>query len=59
LEAFPGYTGKVQYVGIDAANAGPPRPKNMWLNIDRAIALKLPAPTLEEELQLCRSKFPA
>jgi dTDP-4-dehydrorhamnose reductase len=55
LQTFPAYSGKIEYVGIDDANAGPPRPKNMWLNIDRAIALKLPFPTLEDELRLVSS----
>ena len=47
---FAGYRGAMQQGSIDAVADGVYRPKQMWLNTDRAAALLGPMPTLAEEL---------
>jgi dTDP-4-dehydrorhamnose reductase len=47
---FPGYRGTVQPGSVDATADGVFRPKQMWLNTDKAAALLGPMPTVAQEL---------
>jgi dTDP-4-dehydrorhamnose reductase len=47
---FPGYLGAMQQGSVDAISDGVYRPKQMWLNTDRAVALLGPMPTVLQEL---------
>ena len=47
---FPGYRGTVRPGSVDAIADGVFRPKQMWLNTDRAAALLGPMPTVAQEL---------
>jgi dTDP-4-dehydrorhamnose reductase len=47
---FPGYRGTVRPGSVDAVVDGVFRPKQMWLNTDRASALFGPMPTVVQEL---------
>ena len=58
---FPGYRGTVQPGSVDAIADGVFRPKQMWLNTDKAAALFGPLPTVAQELDtiFARSRLPA
>jgi dTDP-4-dehydrorhamnose reductase len=47
---FPGYRGTVRPGSVDTIADGRFRPKQMWLNTDRAAALLGPMPTVAQEL---------
>ncbi len=47
---FPGYSGTLRPGSVDAIADGIFRPKQMWLNIDKATALLGPMPTVAQEL---------
>ena len=47
---FPGYRGALQAGSVDAIADGVFRPKQMWLNTDKAAALFGPMPTVAQEL---------
>lgn len=47
---FPGYRGTLQPGSVDAIADGVFRPKQMWLNTDKAAALFGPMPTVAQEL---------
>jgi dTDP-4-dehydrorhamnose reductase len=47
---FPSYRGTMQQGSVDAIADGVYRPKQMWLNTDRAAALLGPMPTVAQEL---------
>jgi dTDP-4-dehydrorhamnose reductase len=47
---FPGYRGAMLPGSVDAIGDGVFRPKEMWLNTDRATALFGPMPTVAQEL---------
>lgn len=51
VAAHPRYRGHVTRVSVDAASAGVSRPKEMWLNVDRAPrVLGISLPSLEAEV---------
>jgi dTDP-4-dehydrorhamnose reductase len=58
---FPEYHGTVQPGSVDAIADGVFRPKQMWLNTDKAAALFGPMPTVAQELDtiFARSRLPA
>ena len=58
---FPDYRGVVQQGSVDAIADGVYRPKQMWLNTDKAAALLGPMPTVAQELDtiFARSRLPA
>jgi len=58
---FPGYRGAVRPGSVDAVADGVFRPKQMWLNTDKAVALLGPMPTVAQELDtiFARSRSPA
>jgi dTDP-4-dehydrorhamnose reductase len=58
---FPGYRGTVQPGSVDAIADGVFRPKQMWLNTDKAAALLGPMPAVAQELDtiFARSRLPA
>ena len=47
---FPGYRGTLRSGSVDAVADGVFRPKQMWLNTDKAAALLGPMPTVAQEL---------
>jgi len=47
---FPGYTGTLREASISTIQDGVRRPKEMWLNTDKAVSLLGLMPTLTEEL---------
>jgi dTDP-4-dehydrorhamnose reductase len=47
---FPGYRGTMQAGSVDAIADGVLRPKQMWLNTDKATALLGPMPAVAQEL---------
>jgi dTDP-4-dehydrorhamnose reductase len=47
---FPGYRGTMHPGSVDAVADGVYRPKQMWLNTDKAAALLGPMPTVAQEL---------
>ena len=47
---FPGYRGTLRSGGVDAIADGVFRPKQMWLNTHKAVALLGPMPTVAQEL---------
>jgi dTDP-4-dehydrorhamnose reductase len=47
---FPGYRGTLRSGSVDAVADGIFRPKQMWLNTDKAAALLGPMPTVAQEL---------
>ena len=47
---FPGYRGTLRSGSVDAIADGVFRPKQMWLNTDKAAALLGPMPTVAQEL---------
>lgn len=51
LKKFPDYRGMVHSASSDSIQDGVLRPKQMWLNTDKAAALLGPMPTLEQELE--------
>jgi dTDP-4-dehydrorhamnose reductase len=57
---FPDYRGAMQPGSVDAIADGVFRPKQMWLNTDKAAALLGPMPSVAEELDtiFARSKLP-
>jgi dTDP-4-dehydrorhamnose reductase len=57
---LPGYRGTVQPGSVDAIADGVFRPKQMWLNTDKAAALLGPMPTVAQELDtiFARSRLP-
>jgi dTDP-4-dehydrorhamnose reductase len=57
----PGYRGTVRPGSVDAIADGVFRPKQMWLNTNKAAALLGPMPTVAEELDtiFARSRLPA
>jgi dTDP-4-dehydrorhamnose reductase len=57
---FPGYRGTMRSGSVDAIADGVFRPKQMWLNTDKAAALLGPMPSVAEELDtiFARSKLP-
>jgi dTDP-4-dehydrorhamnose reductase len=58
---FPGYRGTMQAGSVEAIADGVYRPKQMWLNTDKAAALLGPMPTVAQELDaiFARSRLPA
>jgi dTDP-4-dehydrorhamnose reductase len=58
---FPGYRGTMQAGSVDAIADGVFRPKQMWLNTDKAAALLGPMPTVAQELDaiFACSRLPA
>src|ERR1700722_19805494 len=58
---FPDYRGAMQPGSVDAIADGVFRPKQMWLNTDKAAALLGPMPTVAQELDtiFARSRLPA
>lgn len=50
LAAHPTYTGTVEYISVDSLSGTAYRPKEMWLNADRAQRLGCILPSLEEEV---------
>ncbi len=58
---FPAYRGAMQAGSVDAIADGVFRPKQMWLNTDKAAALLGPMPTVAQELDtiFARSRLPA
>lgn len=58
LGRFPGYRGTVTEKSIDSIADCITRPKQIWLNCDRAIALFGPLPTIEQELDTIFQKPP-
>lgn len=58
---FPGYRGTMQQGSLEAIADGVYRPKQMWLNTDKAAALLGPMPTVAQELDtiFARSRMPA
>jgi len=48
---FPEYTGTIEYISSDALLTSAFRPKEMWLNVDKAQSLGLKMPTLESEVE--------
>jgi dTDP-4-dehydrorhamnose reductase len=58
---LPGYRGTVCPGSVDAIADGVFRPKQMWLNTDKAAALLGPMPTVAQELDtiFARSRLPA
>ena len=48
---FPEYTGTIEYISSDALSTSAFRPKEMWLNVDKARSLGLKMPTLENEVE--------
>jgi dTDP-4-dehydrorhamnose reductase len=58
---LPGYRGTMQSGSVDAIADGVFRPKQMWLNTDKATALLSPMPTVAQELDtiFARSRLPA
>lgn len=50
LMRFPDYSGTVTEKSIDSIADGIPRPKQMWLNCDRAVQLLGSIPTIAQEL---------
>jgi dTDP-4-dehydrorhamnose reductase len=56
LKHFPSYSGVITERSIDSIADGVVRPKEMWLNTDRAAALLGPMPPTEEEVRaICAS----
>ena len=51
LNHYPNYQGKLETVSVDSVGDGLYRPKQMWLNTDKAESLFGPMPQTEEELQ--------
>ena len=58
---LPGYRGTMQSGSVDAIADGVFRPKQLWLNTDKATALLGPMPTVAQELDtiFARSRLPA
>jgi dTDP-4-dehydrorhamnose reductase len=58
---FPSYRGTLQPGSVDAIADGVFRPKQMWLNTDKAAALFGPMPTVAQEIDtiFARSRLPA
>ncbi len=54
LAAHPAYTGTVACISVDSLSDTAYRPKEMWLNVDRAsVVLARKLPTLQEEVRRC------
>lgn len=51
LARFPEYQGNIEYVSSDTLSAAAFRPKEMWLNVDKAQGFGLILPTLESEIE--------
>ncbi len=51
LARFPDYKGTVRAASVDAIPDGVFRPKQMWLNTDRAAAMLGPMPSIAEEVE--------
>jgi dTDP-4-dehydrorhamnose reductase len=59
IDRFPSYTGTATRTTSDALSAAAFRPKEMWLNVDKAaVVLGRPLPTLEHELERMYSNLP-
>lgn len=56
LARFPEYTGTVTEKSVDTITDGVVRPKQMWLNCERAHTLLGPLPLLRDELELIFSQ---
>jgi dTDP-4-dehydrorhamnose reductase len=57
LKRFPEYRGTLKEISVEEVADKVVRPKQMWLNVDRAAKLFGPMPTTEQELKTIWSKM--
>ncbi len=51
LTKFKNFKGKINLISVENKSGLADRPKEMWLNVDKALKLKINLPTLEEEIK--------
>ncbi len=50
LAKFPNFKGKINFTSIESRPGSADRPKEMWLNVNKALGLGIKLPTLEQEI---------